>query len=258
MDQRAGTWREGAIVWREAATTDLERTTAFYSELFGWTHHDSPMGEMGVYRHFEVDGQPIGAAYQMGKNMAGIPPHWIQYLSVADVDQAAEKVTANGGKINMGPMDIPHVGRVVYVQDPQGAAIALFRDEKGDAAPPDGRPGPGTFCWESLVTTDKKAAADFYTRVTSLKVEDFQGMPALSRGTGMSDGVADIGDAPPGVPPHWMSHVVVKNLEESRDRAARLGGQVMMPEIVVPTVGRIAIIADPVGAIISLFEPAPA
>ena len=36
MDQRDGTWRRGAIVWREAATTDLERTTAFYAELFGW------------------------------------------------------------------------------------------------------------------------------------------------------------------------------------------------------------------------------
>ena len=56
MDQSTGTWRAGAIVWREAATTDLGRTTVFYSELLGWGHHDSDMGPRGVYRHFEVAG----------------------------------------------------------------------------------------------------------------------------------------------------------------------------------------------------------
>jgi len=244
-------------VWREAATTDIGRTTAFYSELLGWTHHDSKMGEMGIYRHFQVGGQDVAGCYQIGPQMQGVPAHWMQYISVANVDGAAEAVKANGGTVRMGPLDIPDVGRAAYCADPQGAMFALFRDLKGDA-PAGAPPFPvGAFCWETLSTTDKNAAVAFYEKVVGFKVADFQGNTVLGNGDKPEDGVADVEITPPGVPPHWISHVVVKNLAESRDRTVTLGGKVMMAEIVVPTVGTMAIILDPVGAAISLYEPAP-
>jgi len=245
-------------VWREHATTDLARSTAFYGELFGWKHKDSDMGEMGVYRQFEVGGKTIAGCYKLGPQMVGVPPHWVQYISVSDVDAAATRAKANGGQVMMGPMDIPNVGRAVYVRDPQGATIALFKDLKGDEPPGEGRPALGTFCWESLITTDKKGAAAFYTKVVDgLSVGDFNGNMTLSRGKGPMDGVADLGEAPPGVPAHWVSHIVVANLKESRDRAQKLGAKILMAEIVVPTVGKIAFVNDPVGAVVSLFEPEP-
>jgi predicted enzyme related to lactoylglutathione lyase len=257
MDQATGIWRAGAIVWREAATSDLGRTTVFYSELLGWSHHDSDMGPRGIYRHFEAAGKAVAGCYQLGPDMAGVPPHWLQYISVSDVDAAAKAVTAHGGKVMMGPLDIPDVGRAVYVKDPQGAAVALFHDLKGDGAvtPP---PYPqGAFCWETLNTTDKKGALAFYAAVVGHKIGDFFGSATLATGDGPQDAIADVGDAPPGVPAHWLSHVVVKNLAESRARATTLGGTILMAEIVVPHVGKMAIINDPVGATISLFEAEP-
>ena len=255
-DQRKGVWRPGAVVWRESATTDLAKTTAFYTELLGWGYKDSPMGEMGVYRHWQVNGQDVGGGFQIGPQMKGMPSHWAQYISVENVDGAAEAVKANGGRVNMGPMDIPNVGRAVYCVDPQGANFVLFRDTKGDA-PATVPPYPvGAFCWETLSTTDKDAAASFYSKIVGWKVSDFHGNTVFGTGDGPMDGVADVQGAPPGVPPNWMSHVVVKDLAQSRERAKKLGGQVMVPEIVVPTVGKMAIILDSVGAGISLYEPA--
>jgi predicted enzyme related to lactoylglutathione lyase len=255
MDQRSGTYRPGAVVWREAATNDLGRTTAFYSELLGWKHHDSKGGH-GTYRHFQAADQEIAGCYEITAEMKGVPPHWIQYFSVENVDGAAEAVKANGGSVKM-TMDIPNVGRVAYCADPQGAMFSLFRDLKGDGPAPQPPYPVGVFCWETLNTTDKKAAAAFYQKILGWKVSDFHGNVVFGTGEGPMDGVADVQEAPPGVPPHWISHVVVKNLAESRDRTTKLGGQVIVPNIEVPTVGTMAVIADPVGAHISLYEPAP-
>ena len=254
MDERNGSWRPGAIVWREAASTDLDRTTAFYETLFGWTHHDSEMGHGGVYRHFRAGGADIAGGYQIGGPMAGTPPHWMQYLSVVDVDAAAEQARALGGTIVMGPFEIPDVGRVAYVRDPQGAHIALFRDGKGDAPASTERPAVGTFCWESLMATDKQAAAHFYTTVTALRAKELMGMATLALGDSPADGVADIGDAPPGGHAAWLSHVVVADLDQSRAQAESLGASVLMREVPIPGVGRICVIQDPIGAVISMFE----
>ncbi|MFO0751008.1 MAG: VOC family protein [Myxococcota bacterium] len=256
MDRATGTWRPGAVVWREAATTDLERTTAFYSGLFGWTHHDSP-GGMGVYRHFEAGGVSVAGGWQIPPSMAGVPTSWTCYISVPDPDAAAAAATAHGGRIVMGPMDIPDVGRSVIVADPTGAVVSLFRDAKGDMPASAGFPPPGTFCWETLTTTDKAAAIAFYQAVVGFKTQDFHGHVTLNASDAPMSGVADVGDAPPGVPSHWMSHVVVTDLAASRDRAAALGGTVLMPAIAIPETGTMAVIRDPLGAVISLFEPLP-
>ncbi len=255
MDQRNGTWRPGAIVWRELASRDLDAATQFYAELLGWTHHDSPGGH-GIYRHFRAGDTDVAGGWKIGPEMAGVPSHWIVYVSVDDVDAAAARAKDRGGKLHMGPMDVPHVGRMAHVADPQGAGFALFRDAKGDgpAAHP---PYPqGVFCWESLVTTDIPAAAAFYAEITGQAPGEFQGMTVLSAGD-PPEGVADLGPAPPGAPPHWMSHVVVGSLAETRARVAPLGGTILVEEIVVPTVGKMTIIQDPTGAVVSLFEPEP-
>lgn len=258
MDERNGTWRPGAIVWREVVSLDLEKTTAFYGALLGWTHHDSPGGK-GVYRHFTANGTSVAGGWQIGSEMQGVASHWAQYISVDDVDRAVARVTELGGRALMGPMDLPKVGRMAVVADPQGATFNLFRDLKGDAPAGDGAMQPGTFCWESLQTTDKRGAVAFYTGVVpQLREMDWMGNLTLARGDDVSDGVADIDEAPPGAPAQWVSHVIVSGaLAASRDKAVELGATVLMPEVVVPQVGKMAIILDPLGATISLFEPEP-
>jgi uncharacterized protein len=251
------THRPGAIVWREHLTADLARSTAFYTELFGWKTKDSDMGPMGTYRLFYAGETQVAGSMQLGADMKGVPTCWVQYISVPDVDAAAAKVTATGGKVMMGPMDIPNIGRFVMITDPQGAAVALYKDAKGDQTPA-GPPAPGTFCWESLNTTDKKAACAFYAGLAPYQIKDFHGNITLAIDETPSGGIGDVSDVPPGVPPHWLSHVVVANLAESRARAVALGGTVMMAEIDIPETGKMGVITDPLGAPLSLFQFGPA
>jgi uncharacterized protein len=72
----------------------------------------------------------------------------------------------------------------------------------------------------------------------------------------MQEAVADVEPAPPGAPSHWVSHVVVTNLAESKARATSLGGAILSPDVHVPNVGTMSILRDPVGAVVSLFQPA--
>src|SRR5262249_58782052 len=98
---------------------------------------------------------------------AGERAHWISYLSVEDVDNAAKAAAANGGKVIEEPHEIPGVGRTARIRDPQGAELYLFRNASGD--PPDGPasqgPPPRYFFWNELHTTDPAAALSFYATV---------------------------------------------------------------------------------------------
>ena len=92
-----------------------------------------PMGDAGTYTLFHAPGakegdQPIGGMMEMkGKEFGDMPPQWMLYLSVPDVDAAAEQVTKLGGTICMPPTDIPNVGRFCMIKDPTGAGVSLFQ-----------------------------------------------------------------------------------------------------------------------------------
>lgn len=252
MTPNPGSWRPGAIVWRELATTDLERASAFYAALLGWTWHDGE-GPGPVYRHFEVGGVPVAGGHEHVP--PGAPSHWLHYVSVPDVDAATATATAAGATVRMGPLDIPKVGRAAYLSDPQGATVALFRDSNGDA-PASTPPYPlGAFCWESLLSTDRAGSVAFYAAVAGLGAADFHGNIVLERGP--HDGVADVGPAPHGAPSAWVSHVVVGDLDAATARAVELGGEAVTGEIRVPEVGRMTFVRDPTGAVLSLYEPLP-
>jgi predicted enzyme related to lactoylglutathione lyase len=181
------------------------------------------------------------------------PPMWMAYLSVEDVDAAAARAAEAGGTVLFGPMDAGQVGRLAVIRDPQGAVLSLWRMNGGDSAPPDGMP-PGAFCWETLMTSDLEGALAFYERVVGWRRGEFGGGPVFFAG---EVSVADLQEAPPGTPPHWMSHIVVEDFAAARDEAEARGAMALVPEVDVPSVGRFAVIADPHGAVVSLFEPAP-
>lgn len=241
----------GHFVWRELMTNDLERAREFYAALLGWQWESMDMGD-SAYWVAKVGGQ---YAAGMMKLPEGVPmPCWGTYVSVENVDLVCEAAKSHGGEICAPPMDIPGVGRIACIQDPQGAAIMFMRAETGDGPLPESPPA-GTFCWETLNTSDVQGAIAFYTKVFPFKKDDFGGMPALSGLDGKM--VADVENAPPGVPPHWLLHVAVDDLAAMRKKVEELGGKILMPEVPIPNVGTLCIITDTVGATLSLFQPAP-
>ena len=117
----------GAICWRELATKDLDKATDFYRQMFGWTIEQSKMSPM-VYQEIHTDGQARGGMMQIDENWPpGVPSHWQSYVAVENADERAEKIKAEGGKINHGPFDAPSIGRIAMCMDPAGAPFAIIQ-----------------------------------------------------------------------------------------------------------------------------------
>ncbi len=121
----------------------------------------------------------------------------------------------------------------------------------------------GTFYWNELMTPDVEAAKAFYAETVGWT---FQGMP-MPQGTywvAQQDGkpaggiMAMDGVVPPGTPPHWASYLAVDDVDARLARLIRAGGRVVRPCFDVPGVGRIAIVADPAGAVLGWITPAMA
>jgi predicted enzyme related to lactoylglutathione lyase len=242
----------GVFVWRELATSEPEKAVGFYSELFGWKIKETDMGGGSKYYLINNGEKQIGGIWPSDPKMK-MPTFWGEYVSVENVDDATTRAKKAGGKVFKDPMDIPNVGRFAIVQDPQGGVTMPFKSVHGDP-PASTPPQAGEFCWESLSTSNSKAAIEFYTSVYDWKVKEFApGMPYFE---GAGQQVASFMEDQK-IPTHWLSYVAVPKLGEARDRAKRLGAKILMEEIPVPGIGKFAVIQDPVGATIALFEAGP-
>lgn len=118
----------GTFMWNELATTDPEACKAFYEKLLGWTAEEMPMPDMsGVYTVFKADGVEAAGMLKMdGEQFAGIPPHWLSYIQVDDVDAAVAQAQELGGSVKTPAIDVPGVGRFAVIADPSGAVVALM------------------------------------------------------------------------------------------------------------------------------------
>lgn len=122
--------KAGFVGWNELNTTDHRGAWTFYSSLFGWKRTtEFDMGEMGPYAMFRHPADPgeeaMGGMSDIARHM-GLPPHWLHYVNVDDLDGAVERIESGGGAILNGPMEVPGGGRIVQAKDPQGGAFALF------------------------------------------------------------------------------------------------------------------------------------
>lgn len=117
----------GTFCWTELLTPNVEAAKKFYSELIGWKTTEEDMGGASYTFLTTPDGEQVGGMMQMdGPQWEGIPPHWMPYIMVENLDDSAQKVTDLGGKVKVPPTDIPP-GRFCVIEDPTGAAIALFQ-----------------------------------------------------------------------------------------------------------------------------------
>ena len=119
----------GVFCWTELMTRDVAKAKQFYGDLIGWKMTDQQMGDF-TYTMLTPPGskEPVGGMMQMdGPQWEGIPPHWMPYIMVENVDDSAKRVTELGGKLNLPPTDIPKIGRFCVIEDPTGAVIALYQ-----------------------------------------------------------------------------------------------------------------------------------
>ena len=115
----------GAVSWSELMTTDPDAALDFYRQLFGWTVETSEMGA-GPYHVIKAGGTSIGGVMGIPPHAQGMPPTWGLYVTVDDVEKTITQCAALGGRLLMPPMDIPGVGRMAVIQDPQGATLNVI------------------------------------------------------------------------------------------------------------------------------------
>ena len=115
----------GAFSWSELMTSDPQAAGAFYGQLFGWTTQDMDMGT-GPYHVVKVGDTSVGGIMGMPPGGDKMPPMWGCYVTVDAVDRTAARCVELGGKVVMPPTDIPTVGRMAVLQDPQGAVISVM------------------------------------------------------------------------------------------------------------------------------------
>ena len=122
----------GEFSWHEMIALNLDSAWNFYQALFGWEKREAmDMGDAGVYQIFRNAGgaRDLGGMYTKPKDMPG-GSHWLCYVNVPSAAKSGEFTTRNGGKVLMGPMEVPGGGRIVGALDPQGAAFATFEPPK--------------------------------------------------------------------------------------------------------------------------------
>jgi hypothetical protein len=252
----------GRFVWYELMTPDPDAAARFYGDLFGWQWRHEDMGpELGTYSMAHT-----GDTYHAGMialPRPDVPPHWAAYATVPDVDQAARQAGELGGKVLVPPTDIPEVGRFAAVMDPAGAAIYPFTShgpDQPEIMPPEPH---GFFCWRELQTTDVAVSERFHReifgwRVTREDMGDLGPYWMFSRGEKAEAGMMPMPEEVQraGVPSHWLCYVAVDDLAAAVARASQMGAEVHCEPTPIPQMGTFAVIADPFGAVLALWQAA--
>ena len=160
----------GEFCWNELLTSDEAGATKFYSAVFGWQTADFP--DAGVkYSLWKSNGKDVGGLIK--RPMEDMSPHWRGYVTVADVDATALKAGEAGGKVMVPPLDVPTVGRIAVIQDPQGASLGIIKplDKPSNCS-------GNQLVWCDVPVKDLDRAIRFYSTVlgSPIKKEQHEGM----------------------------------------------------------------------------------
>ena len=120
----------GRIGWVDLTVPNADEIRDFYEAVVGWKPSEVPMGEYSDFNMSSPDtNEPkAGVCHARGMN-AGLPAQWMIYITVANLDRSMENCRSRGGKVILGPREMPGYGRYCMIQDPAGAVAALFEHQ---------------------------------------------------------------------------------------------------------------------------------
>lgn len=245
---------EGIFVWHDLMTTEPNKARDFYTRLCRWTAEEVSTPQ-GPYVLFKNGDKAVGGMVALdGK--AGIPPHWMPYISVADLDTTVARAVDRGAKVLVPLVSMERIGRWVVLADPQGGVFAPFQPAPGSGDCGDAAPPVGAFCWDELMSVDPIASERFYTALFGWTTETKE-MGSAGAYTLLNAGPAQIGgmmktQGPPMT--YWLSYLNVSDVDASAREATTLGATIVAGPFDIPGVGRAAIVLDPTGAAIALYK----
>jgi predicted enzyme related to lactoylglutathione lyase len=226
----------GDFIWYELMTSDAAGARDFYSAVVGWNIEgasDAPMD----YRMISASDGPVAGLMPLTAEMqsGGARPCWVGYINVDDVDSSANAVRAAGGSVHQEPWDIPGIGRMAFVADPQGVMFYIMKPTP-PADQPDAEsksfaatePMVGHCAWNELSSTDPEAAKGFYGTLFGCGAV----MPKMAE-----------------MPiPMWTYYFRVPDIDVAVATAKAKGGQILQEPIEIPGGDYSMVGMDPQGA----------
>jgi hypothetical protein len=232
--------RSGEFCWINMLTPHPAEAMAYFGELLGWTFFEMP----GVGHGVKVGGRDVGGLFDLNgpQTPPGTPAHIGVMVKVESADATAEKVTALGGKA-LPAFDVFDAGRMAVCFDPNGAPFDLWEPKKMPGT--DVNPArPGAPCWFETLTTDVPRATAFYTALFGWTATTKPSAAPAAAYTEFALGETPVGGMMPILPhmgefpPHWAVYFTVADVDETARRTVELGGQVCVPPMDIPGVGR--------------------
>ena len=247
----------GKFCWVELNTPDVEAGKRFYGGLLGWKLADMPMPS-GSYAMASLGGKSVAGlqAQALDQQKQGVPPNWLSYIAVDDVEVSARKAVTLGGALLVPPMAMGP-GKFAVVTDPAGAAFALW--QAGRSMGPFLYGETGALGWNELYSSNVDRAAPFYAALFGWNAE------ASDMGTWTytvfkapdDELIAGMMEKPPeleSAPSFWSVYFCVADTDKAAARIKELGGSLLENPMEIPGIGRFAPAADPQGATFSIIK----
>ncbi len=242
----------GTFLGAVLITDDATAASEFYSAIFGWDMERSKDGGF-VVRH---KGRMIGGISPLQNARREIEESfWLVGLMVEDVDQALNAARKAKATIHEEVERVSDYGRFAVVADRQEAPVLLV--EPG-IKPLTRTEGHGSWVWAELWTNEIPDAADFYADVLGVGHDTVdragEAYHVLTSAGEPRCGVVKIPAELEKVEPGWAPYVAVSDLGASLNKVKELGGRVIFGETEHPAEGSVALIGDPSGAVLFIYQ----
>lgn len=248
----------GTPCWLDVSTTDPAASRDFYAGLLGWSFRIDRDPDSGHYSYGCIGDVPVAG-------LAGLPAEpgqpivWTLYLTSTSTAHTAAAVEQLGGRVLYGPVEIPEQGSMLVGADPTGATIGFWQPPAAWAFRTQEF---GTLCWAELNTWDGARADEFYALLYGYRQEQLGDGASLdyttwALGEQVRFGRLQMGPQfAPETQAHWVPYFAVDpaaGTDATTARVRELGGRVSVDPYDT-LLGRIAVVADPSGALFSLID----
>jgi len=233
----------GEIRWFDLVSEDAEKASRFYADLLGWTIEPGSTGTWVALR----DGVPIAGISQIEDRETDVDEStWLAAIEVDNLSGAIAAATKLGAEVIEPLRRVKGYGSYAVIREPGGAPAMLVATERALG----GTIGASAWVWAELWTHDLASSSKFYASVVGYERSDVDrpkgAYPVFAAGDELRAGLVEIEDKR--IDPAWAPYIGVGDLAKTLAQARRLGGEVLLepgPEL---GRGRVALLADPVGA----------
>lgn len=249
----------GRVIWYELLTTDVKAAADFYTHVVGWTAAPFNASDPEAYTIFKRAGGAGVAGLMTIPDGMNFPPHWGMYVGVDNLEETVAEIERRGGSSLSPVIDVPNVGRMRTMKDPQGAAFSIMVPTSSERAP-DREPEVGEVSWHELMTANSAAAVGFYDEVFGWKPTEAMDMGDMgkyhmfARGKALGGGMMDKPPAMAQIPPYWGFYFRVPDVQAATERVKAKGGKVLNGPMEVPGGDWAVNCMDPQGAAFNMHH----